>query len=90
MSLVRRFLRGPARPEVLMTILHYLTGKTIDSRQKLLSENMASAGDISVLHLVPTRGRLMELETDPVFWLKKRTDTHKMAEANKAFAHYRW
>ena len=21
---------------------------------------------------------------------KKRDDTHKMAEANKAFAHYRW
>ena len=21
---------------------------------------------------------------------KKREDTHKMAEANKAFAHYRW
>jgi small subunit ribosomal protein S7 len=22
--------------------------------------------------------------------MKKREDTHKMAEANKAFAHYRW
>ncbi len=22
--------------------------------------------------------------------VKKRTDTHKMAEANRAFAHYRW
>jgi len=22
--------------------------------------------------------------------VKKRDDTHKMAEANKAFAHYRW
>ena len=22
--------------------------------------------------------------------IKKRQDTHKMAEANKAFAHYRW
>jgi small subunit ribosomal protein S7 len=22
--------------------------------------------------------------------LKKREDTHKMAEANKAFSHYRW
>jgi small subunit ribosomal protein S7 len=22
--------------------------------------------------------------------IKKREDTHKMAEANKAFAHYRW
>ncbi|HEQ59990.1 MAG TPA: 30S ribosomal protein S7, partial [Firmicutes bacterium] len=22
--------------------------------------------------------------------MKKREDTHRMAEANKAFAHYRW
>lgn len=22
--------------------------------------------------------------------VKKRTDTHKMAEANKAFAHFKW
>ncbi len=22
--------------------------------------------------------------------IKKREDTHKMAEANRAFAHYRW
>ena len=22
--------------------------------------------------------------------IKKREDTHKMAESNKAFAHYRW
>ena len=22
--------------------------------------------------------------------IKKRDDTHRMAEANKAFAHYRW
>ena len=22
--------------------------------------------------------------------IKKRDDTHKMAQANKAFAHYRW
>jgi len=22
--------------------------------------------------------------------IKKREDTHKMAEANKAFSHYRW
>jgi hypothetical protein len=25
-----------------------------------------------------------------VLLLKRREDTHKMAEANKAFAHYRW
>ena len=28
--------------------------------------------------------------TTLVHAVKKREDTHKMAEANKAFAHYRW
>ena len=28
--------------------------------------------------------------TAPATLCKKREDTHKMAEANKAFAHYRW
>ena len=23
-------------------------------------------------------------------WVKRKDDTHRMAEANKAFAHYRW
>ncbi len=30
------------------------------------------------------------LQTDRVQLAKKREDTHKMAEANKAFAHYRY
>jgi ATP-dependent helicase/DNAse subunit B len=58
-----------------MTTITYLVGKTVDSRQRLLAEKMASSGDISVLHLVPSKGRVMELETDPEFWLMKRTDT---------------
>ena len=33
-----------------------------------------------------------EIRTQDVYkrQVKKREDTHKMAEANKAFAHYRW
>ena len=31
---------------------------------------------------------MLLMELVPV--LKKREDTHKMAEANKAYAHYRW
>ncbi|GIT72698.1 MAG: hypothetical protein Ct9H300mP28_25120 [Pseudomonadota bacterium] len=27
---------------------------------------------------------------EPGSAIKKKEDTHKMAEANKAFAHYRW
>lgn len=33
---------------------------------------------------------LMDAANDRGASIKKREDTHKMAEANKAFAHYRW
>ncbi len=35
-------------------------------------------------------GELMDAANDRGNATKKRDDTHKMAEANKAFAHYRW
>jgi small subunit ribosomal protein S7 len=35
-------------------------------------------------------GELMDAAQNRGGAIKKREDTHKMAEANKAFAHYRW
>jgi len=35
-------------------------------------------------------GELMDAANDRGNAVKKRDDTHKMADANKAFAHYRW
>ena len=35
-------------------------------------------------------GELMDAANNVGSSVKKREDTHKMAEANKAFAHYRW
>jgi small subunit ribosomal protein S7 len=35
-------------------------------------------------------GELMDAANNRGNSVKKREDTHKMAEANKAFAHYRW
>lgn len=35
-------------------------------------------------------GELMDAANSTGGSVKKREDTHKMAEANKAFAHYRW
>lgn len=35
-------------------------------------------------------GELLDAANDRGTALKKRDDTHKMAEANKAFAHFRW
>ena len=35
-------------------------------------------------------GELLDASNNKGSALKKREDTHKMAEANKAFAHYRW
>jgi small subunit ribosomal protein S7 len=33
---------------------------------------------------------LMDAANNTGLSIKKKEDTHKMAEANKAFAHYRW
>lgn len=35
-------------------------------------------------------GELMDASTNQGATIKKREDTHRMAEANRAFAHYRW
>lgn len=35
-------------------------------------------------------GELLDAANSKGVAIKKREDTHKMAEANKAFAHYRW
>ena len=35
-------------------------------------------------------GELIDAYNNRGSAVKKREDTHKMAEANKAFAHYRW
>ncbi len=35
-------------------------------------------------------GELMDAANSTGAAIKKREETHKMAEANRAFAHYRW
>ena len=35
-------------------------------------------------------GELMDAANNTGSAVKKREDTHRMAEANKAFAHFRW
>jgi small subunit ribosomal protein S7 len=35
-------------------------------------------------------GELLDAANNTGASVKKREDTHRMAEANKAFAHYRW
>jgi small subunit ribosomal protein S7 len=35
-------------------------------------------------------GELMDAANNTGVTVKKREDTHRMAEANRAFAHYRW
>lgn len=76
-----------------VTSIIYLIGGSVDSRQHLLNIKMASSSDCSVLHIVPTKGRVMELETDPIFWLRRRVTTltgliHKIFEENVKFEKY--
>jgi small subunit ribosomal protein S7 len=35
-------------------------------------------------------GELLDAANNTGASVKKKEDTHRMAEANKAFAHYRW
>ena len=53
----------------------YLVGRSVDSRRRLLESKIASCAHQSFLHLVPTRGRVMELEVDPPFWIRVKVDT---------------
>jgi len=58
-----------------MACINYLVGWSVDSRKRLLADKISSWESGSILHIVPTKGRVMELEADTQFWLKKRVDT---------------
>lgn len=65
------------RPERRQTLaIRWLVGYARKRGEKTMSERLA--------------GELMDAANSTGGAVKKREDTHKMAEANKAFAHYRW
>ena len=54
-----------------------------------LGENLArSRGEKSMEERLA--GELLDAAANRGAAVKKKEDTHRMAEANKAFAHYRW
>jgi small subunit ribosomal protein S7 len=56
--------------------MRWLIGFTRKRSEKTMAERLAA----ELLDAFNSRGSAV----------KKREDTHKMAEANKAFSHYRW
>ena len=65
------------RPERRQTLgLRWLTNYSRARSEKTMRERLA--------------GEIMDACNNTGAAVKKREDTHKMAEANKAFAHYRW
>ena len=65
------------RPERRQTLgLRWLTTYSRARTEKTMKERLA--------------GEIMDASNNLGSAVKKREDTHKMAEANKAFAHYRW
>ena len=65
------------RPERRQTLgLRWLTNYARSRSEKTMKERLA--------------GEIMDAANNTGSAVKKREDTHKMAEANKAFAHYRW
>ena len=65
------------RPERRETLgLRWLTTYARNRSEKTMKERLA--------------GEIMDAANNLGSAVKKREDTHKMAESNKAFAHYRW
>ncbi len=65
------------RPERRQTLgLRWLTTYSRSRGEKTMKERLA--------------GEIMDAANNTGSAVKKREDTHKMAESNKAFAHYRW
>ncbi len=65
------------RPERRQTLgLRWLTTYSRQRSEKTMKERLA--------------GEILDAVNGAGGAFKKREDTHKMAEANKAFAHYRW
>ncbi len=65
------------RPERRQTLgLRWLTSYSRSRGERTMRERLA--------------GELLDASNGTGGACKKREDTHKMAEANKAFAHYRW
>ena len=56
--------------------LRWLVGYAQDRREKTMSERLMN--------------EILDASNGLGASVKKREDTHKMAESNKAFAHYRW
>jgi small subunit ribosomal protein S7 len=53
-----------------------------------LITNAAARGEKSMMQKLA--GEILDASNNRGNAVKKREDTHKMAEANKAFSHYRW
>ena len=65
------------RPERRQTLgLRWITTYSRSRSERTMKERLA--------------GEIMDAINGTGGAVKKREDTHKMAEANKAFAHYRW
>ena len=58
------------------------------SRQYLLVYSSRNRSENSMTERLS--GELLDASSNRGASVKKREDTHKMAEANKAFSHYRW
>ena len=80
---------SPARRETLG--LRWLTAYSRSRGEKTMAQRLASEiMDAANTMKEKLAGELMDAFNNTGAAIKKKEDTHKMAEANKAFAHYRW
>jgi small subunit ribosomal protein S7 len=79
--------------DALLTLQHHLIDEVRpDRRQAMAMRWLINYARARPGHSMEEKlaAELMDAANNLGASIKKREDTHKMAEANKAFAHYRW
>ena len=66
--------------QVLKTIINFALSGKFETERLYGAGGMPKAVALELLDAYQNQGNI----------IKKRDDTHKMAQANKAFAHYAW
>ena len=97
-SLAGKAVRGSLRSCLLLGAIALLLGLAIFGNtlvQRSISRASETAAKASVsaergADSVGFAKEIMDAANNTGASVKKREDTHKMAEANKAFAHFRW
>ena len=87
---VRRALDGTGATVAMETAASEAAGAYPITPSTQMGEGWAAAYAGSTFLVACLAGEILDAANNRGASVKKREDTHKMAEANRAFSHYRW